>query len=134
MVDFEQLETVLDRDKDGVPVAYAVRFRNAKPRRTLKFTRADDDCVHMYVHVGEDSLPVAMSLVHPPTPCVAYTEVAEDQPGARELAMELFGFLCQLSAWSRTLKDDTLKAAAKEAVEKATAKARDLERVTAMAA
>lgn len=109
MVDFEQLETVLDRDEDGNPVAYGVRFRDAKPHKTLSFLRSDGESVHMYVYVDKDYLPVAMSLVHPPTKCVAYKEGTLAQLAFRQLVLDLFGFLCQLSTLVRSLSQSTLK-------------------------
>lgn len=100
MVNFDELETYLDRDGD-MPVAYGVSFRSAKPCATLHFVRTDDRSVHMYVFVDENHLPVGMALVHPPTPCVEYATGSLDEAGVRKRVLDLYGFLSQLAFASK---------------------------------
>ena len=126
MVDFEQLKTFLDKDGDS-PVAYGVNFRDDKPYTTLHFVRADDKSVHMYVYVDEDYLPVGMALVHPPTSCVEYKSGSLEQADFKKLLLDLYGLLCQLSAWAQLFNKRELAQRSEHVVKKATDRARELE-------
>lgn len=128
MVDFEKLTTVLDRD-DGKPVAYGVQFRAAKPFTTLTYVRADDKSVHMYVTVDSDYLPVAMALVHPPTPCVQYVQMKREDPEFQNLVLELYVALCEMAQLERAQRSEQKQERKKRALEKATKVAQSLEAI-----
>ncbi len=127
MVDFDQLKTFLDRDGDNNPVAYGVQFRDAKPHTTLSFVRSDGESVHMYVYVDKDYLPLGMALVHPPTPCVTYQEVATGQPDNEKLALGLYAALCEMAQLARMSQTLSKQDRQKKALEEATRTARGLE-------
>lgn len=126
MVDFEQLDSVMDKVGE-MPVAYGLRFRKEKPHTTLHFERGDGQSVHLYVTVNKDYLPVSMVLVHPPTPCVGYRSVPAGSEECKRLVADLYGFLCQLAAWTKSFRKPNEQRDTEETLVKATDSARLLE-------
>ena len=125
MLDCDDLKTVLDKT-DGQPVAYGVTFRDDKLHTTLHFVRADDHSVHMYVYVNSDYLPVGMALVHPPD-SVKYTMGDLDEPSFKRLVLDLYSYLCQMSAAARVFNKNQLERITADLLAKATERARELE-------
>ena len=91
-----EASTTLEYIEDKAVVFDVCFLSNVKAARTLHIVDANG--VHIYIDVSEDSLPVALTLVHKPSLPIQYQEVPE---GTLLPFKHLFAFAAQMITLDR---------------------------------